>query len=179
MVQAYCKQDIYVVHRLDRPVSGVVIFAKNKSAAADLGNQFAEGTARKSYLALVTPGITPEKGTLSHSLVRTTGKTRLAKEGEQGQECVLEYSLIRKLDNYDLLEIRPVTGRTHQIRAQLSLVGHPVKGDVKYGARRGNRDRSINLHCKSIQILHPAQKGNLSFDSPVPDDPIWQAAVQQ
>ena len=169
LAESYCKRKLHILHRLDRPVSGLVVFAKTKETAAELSRQFAEGMVGKTYLALVKPGIDPQEGELEHVLFRDrTGVTRVANEGGDGKLSKLEYKLLRSLDNYDLLEVKPITGRTHQIRAQLSAVGHPVKGDVKYGARRGNRDRSIHLHCSSLEFFHPTKNEVVTYECPVP-----------
>ena len=175
LAEAFCKRRLFIVHRLDRPVSGVVVFAKSKEAAATLSSQFAENKVGKTYLAVVSPGIDPGEGTLVHMLDTTRkSKTRIIEGEKDGKESRLDYKLVMSLDNYDVLEVHPQTGRTHQIRAQLGAAGHPVKGDVKYGARRGNKDRSIHLHCRQLEFLHPSTGLLLLLQAELPEEVLWQ-----
>lgn len=176
MAQAYSKRDLFVVHRIDRPCSGVVIFAKNRTAAAALGEQFEANTLDKYYYAVVPKGIEPSSGELEHSIDKVaSGKVKANKPGEQGRPAKLSYKLLEDIDNYSLLEVQPHSGRLHQIRAQLGAFGFPIMGDVKYGARRGNRDRSIMLHARRIRFDHPTKGGEVIITAPVPEQAVWKA----
>ena len=176
MAQAYCKRDLFVVHRLDRPCSGVVLFAKNKKAAAALSEQFAEMRAVKTYIALVSKGIEPAQGTLTHRLERSSpSKVKVVEDESEGKLATLDYKVIGELDNYAVLQVTPGSGRMHQIRAQLAAHGFPIKGDVKYGARRGNRNRSIDLHALRLEVVHPTKGEKIVLEAAVPDDPVWKA----
>lgn len=165
-----------VVHRLDRPTSGVVVFAKTSKALVRLNKQFAEKTTQKTYWALVAN--LPEKklGTLVHYLKKNqannTSKAYL-KEVPGSKKAILHYRLIKSLDYYHLLEVELETGRHHQIRVQLSAIGCPIKGDLKYGAPRSNPDGSIFLHAKQLCIEHPVSKTPLTFTAPPPAQAPW------
>jgi len=176
LAQAYCKRDLYVVHRLDRPCSGLVVFGKNKNAAAMLSAGLADRTFEKKYLAVVPLGIDPAEGELSDFIIKIgAGKVRVSEDAKDGKNAQLTYKTIGKIDNYALLEIMPSTGRLHQIRAQLSAHGYPVKGDVKYGSRRKNKDRSIHLHSYAMTIRHPTKGEKVQLICPLPDDTVWKA----
>ena len=176
LAQAYSKRDLYLVHRVDLPCSGVVVFGKTRSAASDLGNAFASQTAGKIYLAVVPIGIEPAQGELSGFIVKTgSGKVAVTTDDAKGKKAVLQYEAISDIDNYTLLRIRPLTGRMHQIRVQLGAAGFPIKGDVKYGARRRNRDRSIHLHSRTVTLPHPGEGGMITIEAPLPDEPVWNA----
>jgi 23S rRNA pseudouridine1911/1915/1917 synthase len=184
LAEIYCKHPLQLVHRLDRPTSGVVVFAKNKRAAAHLSEQFREGRVAKTYWAVVKdlPNGQPE-GTLTHYLVHNahTGKSELGTaEMPQAQAADLKYRLLASSDTYHLLEIRPSTGRFHQIRAQLAAAGAPIKGDVKYGARRGNKDRSIHLHAHTIELAHPVSGVRVAIEAHAPndEDALWRALFE-
>ncbi len=176
LAQAYCKRDLYVVHRLDRPCSGLVVFAKTKNAAAMLNAGLANRTFEKKYLAVIPLGMEPADGTLSDFIVKiAAGKVRVSNDEKGGKNAELDYKTVGKIDNYALLEITPSTGRLHQIRAQLSAHGYPVKGDVKYGSRRKNKDRSIHLHSLSMAIRHPTKGEKMELTCPLPDESVWNA----
>jgi 23S rRNA pseudouridine1911/1915/1917 synthase len=169
---------LYVVHRLDRPCSGIVIFAKTKAAAAHLNAQWKARTIRKKYLAVVSPGITPAAGTLEHDLSKKGNKTTASPAsatGDFSRRAILEYHVLAKLDNYDLLEINTHTGYFHQIRAQLSAAGFPIKDDVKYGARRSNKERTIYLHCAEVSFIHPGTKETLTIQCAPPEEALWRS----
>lgn len=165
-----------VVHRLDRPTSGVVVFAKTSKALTRLNKQFAEKTTQKIYWALVAQ--IPEKtsGKLVHYLKRfqanNTSKAYL-KEVPRSKKAILHYRLLKSLDRYHLLEIELETGRHHQIRVQLSALGCPIKGDLKYGAPRSNTDGSISLHARLLSLEHPVSKERLTFTAPPPPFAPW------
>jgi 23S rRNA pseudouridine1911/1915/1917 synthase len=160
-----------VTHRLDRPVSGAVLFAKTSKALARLNEMLQKYEIRKIYWAIVKNP--PEKLTaeLTHFLVRNEKQNKsYAYETEQknSKKAVLEYKTIGKSDNYTLLEIELKTGRHHQIRCQLAAVGSPIKGDLKYGFARSNENGGISLHARSVQFIHPVSKKNVEIVAPVP-----------
>jgi 23S rRNA pseudouridine1911/1915/1917 synthase len=176
LAQAYCKRDLYVVHRLDRPCSGLVVFAKTKNAASQLSAGLAKRSVEKKYLAVVPNGMERAEGTLSDFIVKIgAGKVRVSDDESEGKNAHLTYKTVSKIDNYTLIEITPSTGRLHQIRAQLSAYGFPVKGDVKYGSRRKNKDRSIHLHSYSMTLRHPTKGQDIRLICPLPDETVWNA----
>jgi 23S rRNA pseudouridine1911/1915/1917 synthase len=178
ILSIYCKSDLFLVHRLDRPVSGIVVFAKNKKAAAHLSKQFQEKTIEKKYLAVVKECPEEKSATLTHFLKKVGTHEKAYNEASAGLlEAVLNYSLVGSTENYHLLEISPITGRFHQIRAQLSAIGSPIKGDVKYGFKRSNADRSIHLHAWKIKFKHPITNHILEFEAPLPEDNLWKALM--
>ena len=171
-----------VVHRLDRPTSGIVLFSKTSKALPRLNKMFAQGETKKVYWAVVKNAPPQESGTLTHWLVRNPKQNKSyahEKEVSDSKKAVLDYNIIKKLDNYFLLEIDLKTGRHHQIRAQLAAIGCTIKGDLKYGADRSNKDGGIHLHARSLEIMHPVQKEPMSFLAPPPEDPIWNACVSE
>ena len=176
LAQAYCKHDLYVIHRLDRPCSGLVVFAKTKNAASSLSAGLAGRSIAKTYMAVVPIGIEPPEGALSDYIAKiSAGKVRVSDDEKDGKNAQLEYKTVSKIDNYVLLEIKPFTGRLHQIRAQLSAHGFPIKGDVKYGSRRKNKDRSIHLHSYSMTLRHPTKGQQIELICPLPDESVWNA----
>jgi len=171
-----------VVHRLDRPVSGVVLFAKTSKALPRLNKLFAEHEkVKKTYWAIVANKPAQENGTLTHWLTRNE-KTNTAKaydrEVPNSKKAVLDYRLIAASERYFLLEITLHTGRHHQIRCQLAKMGCPIKGDLKYGAPRSNPDGSICLHARHLELEHPVSHELLSITAPVPQDALWRAFCQ-
>ena len=167
-----------VVHRLDRPVSGVVLFAKTSKALPRLNKLFAEHEkVKKTYWAIVANKPPQENGTLTHWLTRNE-KTNTAKaydrEVPNSKKAVLDYRLVAASDRYFLLEIQLHTGRHHQIRCQLAKMGCPIKGDLKYGAPRSNPDGSICLHARHLELEHPVSHEQLSITAPVPQDALWR-----
>ena len=160
-----------VVHRIDRPVQGLVIFAKTSKALERLNNMLRNGEIRKTYWALVEGKMENPEGSLRNFL-KSDGrinKTFVCQENDpDAKESVLNYKTINIGDRYTLLEIELLTGRKHQIRAQLSNAGHPIKGDLKYGAKRSNPDGSISLLAHHIEFIHPVSKQTISLTSPVP-----------
>lgn len=168
-----------VVHRLDRPVSGVVLFAKTSKALPRLNKLFAEHEkVKKTYWAIVGNKPPQESGTLTHWLTRNE-KTNTAKaydrEVPNSKKAILDYRLIAASQRYFLLEIQLHTGRHHQIRCQLAKIGCPIKGDLKYGAPRSNPDGSICLHARHLELEHPVTHEILSITAPVPQNALWQA----
>jgi 23S rRNA pseudouridine1911/1915/1917 synthase len=168
-----------VVHRLDRPVSGVVLFAKTSKALPRLNKMFAEhNKVNKTYWAIVQNRPLEPQGTLTHWLTRQEkNNTARAYDREVpgSKKAVLDYELIASGDRYHLLEIHLHTGRHHQIRCQLAKIGCPIKGDLKYGAPRSNPDGSISLHARTLTLEHPVNHESISVTAPVPDDKLWLA----
>ncbi|CAM4114353.1 RluA family pseudouridine synthase [Gillisia hiemivivida] len=167
-----------VVHRLDRPTSGIVIFARTSKALPRLNQLFKDRDAQKTYWALVKNMPPKEEDTLIHYLKRNPKQNKSyahIKEVPESKKAILDYRIIQKLDNYFLLEIALHTGRHHQIRSQLSVIGSPIKGDLKYGFDRSNKDASISLHARKLSFKHPVKDLELNLVAPVPNDPIWNA----
>lgn len=165
-----------VVHRLDRPTSGIVLFAKTSKALTRLNESFKNRETKKTYWAVVKN--TPEEisATLTHYLVRNpknnTSKAHI-KEVPQSKKGVLSYTVLKRLNTYSVLEIDLFTGRHHQIRAQLTAIGSPIKGDLKYGFDRSNPDGGIHLHARTLTFTHPVTKEIIKLVAPIPDDVIW------
>ena len=165
-----------VVHRIDRPVSGVILFAKTSKALSRLNEMFKTKTVQKTYWAIVEQKPTKPSATLINFLKKNQKQNKsyafdTEKEGWKRSE--LDYKLISSSDKYHLLEVKPKTGRHHQIRVQLSTLGSTIKGDLKYGAKRSNKDASICLHALKIEFIHPVQKEHISISAPVPEDNLW------
>lgn len=169
-----------VVHRLDRPTSGIVLFAKTSKALPRLNKLFSEGKTKKTYWTIVNKAPENKEGSLTHWLVRNPKQNKSyahKNEVPNSKKAILDYKLVKKLDNYFLLEIDLKTGRHHQIRAQLAAIGSIIKGDLKYGAARSNKDSSIHLHSRSLSFEHPVKKELVEFLAPPPNDPIWGACL--
>lgn len=168
-----------VVHRLDRPVSGVVLFAKTSKALPRLNKMFStHEQVQKTYLAIVCSRPPQEAGTLTHWLTRNEKSNTAraySKEVPGSKKAVLDYRLVACSDRYFLLEVHLHTGRHHQIRCQLSAMGCPIKGDLKYGAPRSNPDGSISLHAYSLRLEHPVSHQMLEIKAPLPCDRLWQS----
>jgi 23S rRNA pseudouridine1911/1915/1917 synthase len=178
LAEIYTKSKLFLVHRLDRPATGVVVFAKTKTMVGSLGDQFKERSVRKTYLAVVKDLPKEAEGTLRHFLQKKEKANRSAVSEDDaagGDLSEMSYRLLGSSDNYHLLEVQLITGRHHQIRAQLAAIGSPIKGDVKYGARRGNPDRSIHLHAWKLAFRHPVSGEQVALTAPLPDDPVWRA----
>ena len=166
-----------VVHRLDRPVSGLVVFARTSKALTRLNKMFAEGDVHKTYWAITKNTPKELEGTLTHWIVRNEQQNKsyaYDKEKPHAKKAILHYRVIGHSDNYSLIEVRLMTGRHHQIRCQLAAMGCPIKGDLKYGAPRSNPDGSISLLSRRIEFVHPVSKENICVEAPLPDDPLWQ-----
>ncbi len=167
-----------VTHRLDRPVSGVVLFAKTSKALSRLNEMFRDGSIKKTYWAIVKN--TPEKpeAELVHYIVRNEKQNKsyaYPVEKPDSKKAILSYRIIAHADHYSLLEVDLQTGRHHQIRCQLAAIGCPIKGDLKYGSERSNKDGSISLHARKVSFIHPVSKENITIEAPVPDDNLWKA----
>ena len=167
-----------VVHRLDRPTSGIIIFARTSKALERLNKMLRDKTINKTYWAVVKNHPKKEKDTLINFLrknPKNNKSTAYAKEIEGSKKAILHYTVLKKLDNYSLIEIDLETGRHHQIRTQLSNIGSPIKGDLKYGFDRSNKDGSIHLHARKIQFIHPVSKEQINITAPTPKEVIWNA----
>lgn len=167
-----------VVHRLDRPTTGIVLFSKTSKALPRLNKLFAEKKAHKTYWALVKNTPPKPQDTLVQWLrknPKNNKSTAFTKETKDSKKAILHYKVLKKLDNYFLLEIELETGRHHQIRTQLASIGCPIKGDLKYGFNRSNPDASISLHARQLEFIHPVKKEPIQIVAPLPNDPLWQA----
>lgn len=166
-----------VAHRLDRPVSGLVLFAKTSKALARLNEMFRTGDIKKTYWAIVKNSPPTEEGTLEHWLVRNEKQNKsyaYTEEKPNSKKAILHYKLLARSDNYYLLEVDLKTGRHHQIRCQLAKIGCPIKGDLKYGSERSNKDGGISLHARKAQFIHPVSKEPVEIVASVPDDSLWK-----
>lgn len=165
-----------LVHRIDRPVSGAVLFACIPAALAPLNRSFRERAVEKAYLAIVH-GAVANSATWRDRLVEDgrARRARPARAEEEGHEAVTHVRVVARGDRYSLVELRPEQGLFHQLRAQCAAAGHPIKGDVKYGARRGEKDRSIALHARTLVFDHPFTGVRLRIDAPPPDTPLWRS----
>jgi 23S rRNA pseudouridine1911/1915/1917 synthase len=167
-----------VVHRLDRPVTGAVLFARTSKALTRLTTMFREGKIRKTYWAIVKNAPPKESDRLVHYMVRNAKQNKSychTVPSSGAKEARLSYKVIGKSDNYFLLEVNLETGRHHQIRAQLAHIGCPIKGDLKYGFPRSNPDGGISLHAREIRFVHPVTKEELVIKADVPEDGLWKA----
>jgi pseudouridylate synthase len=172
-----------VVHRIDRPVSGAVIFAKTSKALARLNEMIRRGEIKKTYWALTESRPDPEEGELCHYILRNekTNRSR-ALDAPRGDAKLakLRYRTLGASTRYTLVEVDLLTGRHHQIRAQLSKIGCPIKGDLKYGARRSNPDGGISLHSYRVDFIHPVRRERIVVTAPVPkEDNLWAFFARQ
>ena len=166
-----------VTHRLDRPVSGLVIFAKTSTALTRLNEMFRAGEVKKTYWAVVKNAPKESEGELVHFLVRNEKQNKsyaYDKEVPNSKKAVLDYRLIGRSENYYLLEVDLKTGRHHQIRCQLAKMGCPIKGDLKYGSPRSNPDGSICLHARRVRFVHPVSKELIELKAPLPEGNLWK-----
>ncbi len=167
-----------VTHRLDRPTSGVVIFAKTSKALSRLNEMFRKDSIDKVYWAIVKNRPSKIEDKLVHYLIKDEKKNKSSAfntEKPNTKKAVMHYKLISTSQNYSLLEVNLETGRHHQIRCQLAKIGSPIKGDLKYGAERSNPDGSISLHARSISFIHPVSKVKIEVTAPVPMDNLWKS----
>lgn len=174
----YTKSHLYLINRLDRPVSGIVMMGKNKDVVTKVST--AKDISKK-YLAIVKKGVPNEEAELTHYLKKVgNNKSHVSDTEKLGyKKSTLKYKLLQSMENYDLLEVELITGRFHQIRAQLSHIGHPIKGDVKYGARRKNKDRSIHLHAYQLEVPHPKSNQIIKLTAPIPEtDGLWKSVAE-
>ena len=167
-----------VVHRLDRPTTGIVVFARTSKALTRMNELFSNRETQKTYWAIVKNKPSKTQDKLVHYLKRNeknnTSKAHL-KEVPESKLASLDYTIIKELQNYFALEINLHTGRHHQIRAQLAAIGSPIKGDLKYGFDRSNPDGGIHLHARKLIFIHPVTKEDIALIAPVPNDSIWNA----
>lgn len=177
--EIYTKGKLDIIHRLDQPASGVILFAKTHNALVSLNEQFRSRETEKTYLAVVGELPKAGEGTLVHYLRKDGRKNKSIAHPEPGdgtKRAELHYRHLASSDRYHLLEIQLYTGRHHQIRAQLAAIGSPIKGDVKYGFRRSNRDRSIHLHAWKLRFQHPVSHETIELIADPPaEDPVWAA----
>jgi len=167
-----------VAHRLDRPTTGVIIFARTSKALERLNKMLREHEIKKTYWALVKQLPSLDKDTLVHFLKKNpknNKSTAHTSEIKESKRAVLHYKLLKSLNTFHLLEVDLETGRHHQIRCQLSKIGSPIKGDLKYGFNRSNKDASISLHARHINFIHPVKKEPVSITAPCPNDVVWKA----
>jgi 23S rRNA pseudouridine1911/1915/1917 synthase len=185
IVKQYIKEkynkpgDVYlgVVHRLDRPVSGAVIFARTSKALTRLNEMIRDRKIQKTYWAVSANMPESDNGHLIHYLKKNQKKNTSyasTEEGEGRLKAELKYKFMASSDNFHLLEIELLTGRHHQIRVQLAQIGCVIKGDLKYGAKRSNKNASIHLHARKVSFIHPVQKSLVEVIAPVPNDPVWK-----
>lgn len=166
-----------VTHRIDRPTTGVVIFAKTSKALERMNELFRDGGVDKTYWAIVKKAPEKDEDLLVHHLSRNEKQNKsyvFDAPKSTTKEAKLRYKVISKSDNYSLIEVELLTGRHHQIRAQLASIGSPIKGDLKYGFSRSNPDGGICLHARKVEFIHPVKKEKIAIVAPVPDDALWQ-----
>jgi 23S rRNA pseudouridine1911/1915/1917 synthase len=169
-----------VVHRLDRPTTGIVMFSKTSKALPRLNKLFSDKDAKKTYWAIVKNEPPKTQDTLTHWLKKNPKNNKshaYLKEVNESKKAVLHYKILKKLNTYFLLEIELETGRHHQIRSQLSSIGCPIKGDLKYGFDRSNPDGGISLHARQLQFIHPVSNEDINVIAPLPNDPVWNACT--
>ena len=183
-VKAYIKEKyakpgevfLGVVHRLDRPVAGLVVFARTSKALTRLNDIFRNNEVHKTYWAITKQRPAEMEGMLTHWLVRNEKQNKsyaYDRERPNSKKAILKYKVVGASDNYTLIEVNLLTGRHHQIRCQLAKMGCPIRGDLKYGAKRSNPDGSISLLARSISFVHPVSKKTIFVEAPLPSDNLW------
>lgn len=183
-VKAYIKEKyakpgevfLGVVHRLDRPVAGLVVFARTSKALTRLNDMFRNNEVHKTYWAITKQRPAEMEGMLTHWLVRNEKQNKsyaYDRERPNSKKAILKYKVVGASDNYTLIEVNLLTGRHHQIRCQLAKMGCPIRGDLKYGAKRSNPDGSISLLARSIFFVHPVSKKTIFVEAPLPSDNLW------
>lgn len=167
-----------LVHRIDRPTSGLVIYAKTSKALSRLTQMVKNREVKKTYWAIVPKEMIPQSQTLTHYLKKNEKNNKAivySQETEGAKKAVLTYQILKIMDNYQLLEVDLQTGRHHQIRAQLSKIGIPIKGDLKYGAPRSNPDGGISLHARALEFIHPVSQELIKINASTPEnDKLWE-----
>ena len=178
---AYARQDLYPVHRLDRPVSGVVLFAKKTTAQTRLTEQFQARAVAKTYLAVVGERPPEDEATLVHYIREGRGNVSevVDQSDKTAKRAELSYRYLASSDRYHLLEITLLTGRKHQIRAQLGAIGSPLRGDTKYGFKRSNEGGVIDLHAHTLAFDHPVSGARVELRAPVPEAAVWEGLLPQ
>jgi len=169
-----------VIHRIDRPTSGLVIFAKTSKSLSRMNFMLKDHAIQKTYWAITQKKPEEESDKLIHWLrknEKNNKSTHFSKETENAKKAILNYKIIKELDNYFLLEITMESGRHHQIRCQLQAIGCPIKGDIKYGSKRTNKDGGIDLHARNIKFMHPVSKKQIDITAPLRDQKIWQNCI--
>ena len=169
-----------LIHRIDRPTSGLVMFAKTSKALSRMNNMLKGKMIVKTYWAITKNKPEKKSSQLVHWLKKNEKKnksTHFSRETKNAKKAILDYTIIKELENYFLLEILMGSGRHHQIRCQLQAIGCPIKGDLKYGAKRSNSDGSIDLHAKHLKFIHPVTKKEVNLNAPVRENKIWQSCV--
>ena len=169
-----------LIHRIDRPTSGLVMFAKTSKALSRMNNMLKGKMIVKTYWAITKNKPKKKSSQLVHWLKKNEKKnksTHFSRETKNAKKAILDYRIIKELENYFLLEILMGSGRHHQIRCQLQAIGCPIKGDLKYGAKRSNSDGSIDLHAKHLKFIHPVTKKEVNLNAPVRENKIWQSCV--
>ena len=177
MAMAYAHRDLYLVHRLDRRVSGVLLLAKTKPDAAHLSKQWESNKVKKIYYAVVPEKEMESTGQLTHYLKfdpKQNITTTFDNRESGGEEAVLHYEIVQHLENFMVMKIDLISGKKHQIRAQLAAIGCPVRGDIKYGSKRTNEDASIDLHAYSLQFQHPTKQQYVKIVAPFPEEGLWK-----
>jgi len=170
-----------LIHRLDRPTSGILVFAKTGKALARMNELFKTREVQKTYWAIVEGKPEKQFERLEHYLKKNPKNNKVTvytKPTSDTKIAILEYKVLGNLDNYSLLEVDLFTGRSHQIRSQLSFIGHSIKGDLKYGAKRSNPDGSISLHARKISFIHPVKKEDITIIAPPPNDSLWKECLK-
>lgn len=168
-----------VIHRLDRPVSGVVIYARTSKGLERMNKLFRDQEIHKSYRAITAIRPNPIKGTLEHYLLKDHEKNitkafdRLGRRSKDAKKSILHYEMLARIGSHHLIKINPITGRPHQIRVQLSRLGCPIRGDIKYGYQHANKDATIHLHCRSMSFVHPVKKEEMTIIADFPKDQVW------
>jgi len=183
-VKSYIKKkynkpgDVFLgtIHRLDRPTSGIVLFARTSKALSRMNEQFKNKEVQKTYWAIVDNAPPNNTGTLENYLQKNQQQNKsYVTKTSIGKHAILDFKLLKKLDRFYHLEIKPKTGRHHQIRVQLANIGCIIKGDLKYGAKRGNKDASIHLLAQKLKFIHPVRKELITIIAPTPKDNVWEA----
>lgn len=170
-----------LIHRLDRPTSGVILYAKTGKGLSRMNTLFKTREVEKRYWAIIEGKPNQSAGTLQHYLRKNPKNNKVTvftSPTEGAKKAILEYRVLGELDHYTLVEVNLLTGRSHQIRAQLSFMGHPIKGDLKYGAKRSNPDGGISLHARTLEFIHPVRKEKIKITSPLPDQSLWKECLK-
>jgi len=170
-----------LIHRLDRPTSGAILYAKTSKGLSRMNELFKTRDVEKRYWAIVEGRPNKREGRLEHYLKKNRKNNKVTvytDSAKDSKKAILNYKVLGELDNYTLIEVDLLTGRSHQIRAQLSFIGHPIKGDLKYGAKRSNPDGGICLHARSIEFIHPVKKEHLKITAPVPEQSLWKECLK-